>query len=247
MKYIIWIVLLLTLSINWIFADNKHNQTSEFGEIQHYDFNLKVEMKNGKAYASWKEFENVEKLKWYKFVYSKTNKNLKYPNDTSEYVWNNASITSHYQYLEIGKYYVRLCAITYSNKRYCSNVKTIEIKDKSNLYKKSTINNAGKRKTDTYNKNYIKNKNTVSNNELSIEKKKRIDLIAAQLIKRLEKRKYSNERIVQIIEKINTRLEELKSKPRIKDIASYLIIVLDEYKEKYENNFWALENILNEY
>ncbi len=132
MKYIIWVFVICTLSIGITFGGMDYSNEQEYSEVQNYDFNLQTKFDGEKLQVNWKKYSWNEKLKWYKFVYSKTNSNLQYPNDTSEYVWNNASITSHRQYLELWNYYVRLCAITEKNSRYCSKVKKVVVKKEIN-------------------------------------------------------------------------------------------------------------------
>ncbi len=292
MKYFLWVLLVLVMFFSSISTWIAYYEKAKFGEVKEYDFNLEIEKSNGKLKATWDKYEGNEELKWYKFIYSTTNSNLSYPEDTSEYIWNKASITSHLQYLEYWSYYVRLCVITKKYNRYCSKVKKFTLeesrnykeeyknykeesknyKEKSELYKKKSI--SYKEKGENYKKeseyykeksisykekgeNYKKENTSYKYNtwestyvetyNLSQERKVQIRDLVGNFIIRLENRNYSDKQIIAIIEKVNKRVIELKSNEQTKILAMYVIIVLDEYKAKYESDLYQLESIFNIY
>lgn len=98
--------------------------------VESYNFDLVVEADGKKLEMVWNKFEHDEELKWYKFVYSKTDPSPTYPENDALYLGDDEDMDSAEKWFKEGSYYVRLCAVTHSNGRYCSDVKKVEISDK---------------------------------------------------------------------------------------------------------------------
>lgn len=87
--------------------------------------------------------------------------------------------------------------------------------------------------------------NIKSQNIPNTLKKKSNNLIVS-FIKKLDNKWYSNEKNVEIINWVIKKLNVLEEKkPSLSNIINYLIELLKEYKEKYDDSFSDIENIFN--
>jgi len=232
------------------FAWDDGRDEPEFSEVQSYDFDLSVESEDGQVEIEWEEFE-WDDFKWYKFVYSKTDKTPVYPEDKSQYFGDDAERDEAKIWLDAGSYYVRLCAITHDNDRYCSAVKRLVVEkkeyykeekdydDKDEYEKKQAVKKAILKKAAT--------KKAVKKGALSDTMKTRVDTALERFIERLEGKGYSNEKMVETLDKVIDRLEWFKAKEKYQALAEYMIEVLEEYKSEYSDDFWDLEDILNDF
>ena len=226
MKNILKIMIIFILLITGVYAEENEESILKYSPVQNYDFNFSVQAVNWKIESQWNIFSDSENLKWYKFVYSHTNKNPAYPEDNSEYIWNNTSTKTHSQYLEAGMYYVRLCAITYNNERFCSKVKQVTIIDTWSKF-------ISQQEIDDYKNKFASTdleKVVIKKWELSDKIKRKIEKAVGKFITRLEKKWYSDKKIVKVIDKIIIKARSLKVKPKIQPILDYLIVVLEREK-----------------
>lgn len=120
------IMLSLTVASAQTMAGDDWNEPG-YKDVKSYDFDLDVEADGKKLYIEWNEFEHDEELKWFKFVYSKTDSSPTYPENDALYLGDDEDMDSAEKWFKEGSYYVRLCAITHANGRYCSEVRKVEI------------------------------------------------------------------------------------------------------------------------
>ena len=274
MKKIAIFLVTLCLSFSTVLAGDESWEAPKYGEVQSYDFNLELEVDGSSVLANWNAFPGDKDLKWYKLVYSQDNENLSYPEDDAYFVGYNAAKNSEKIWLKAGKsYYIRLCAITHENERYCSKVKKVEVAGKEYpktqykeyktttgeykktpgvTVKKAVTKNVVNKKKDYKNydatKKDVKKKYTDKKSYgLSEKMKDRIDNALKNFIERLEKKGYSDEQMAEVIEKVIDRMEGLKKQDRYALLADYIILVLEEYLEEYSDDFSEIESILEEF
>jgi len=261
------LVLFLSLSLCSVaFAWDEWNYESEYSDVQSYDFDLSVEADGGQVEVEWDEFE-WDNFKWYKFVYSTTDSNPVYPEDTSQYFWDDAERDEADVWLDAGSYYVRLCAITHDNDRYCSEVKKLVVEkweykkydkdyddDKDEEYEKKQAikkailkKEAEKKVAQKPIKNIATNKAVEKRSNLSTNMKNRIDTALERFVERLEEKGYDDEKMVDTLKAVIGRLDKFKAQERYTLIVEYMVEVLEEYIEKYDDSFWDLEDILNDF
>lgn len=130
MKYFLGALLATMLVMGNVFAGEGH-KAPQYNPVQSYDFGLEMDRDGGKVKFSWDEFTKNENIKWWKLVHSKTSSNISYPENSSRYLGDSQSMTESVQWFDAGKYYVRLCAVTHSNNRYCGEVKTLSFTEEA--------------------------------------------------------------------------------------------------------------------
>ena len=222
---------------------------------------------------SWSRFNNDNKndssdfFKYYKIIRSTTNVDPVYPEDWAiKYYDNIDSLKYTDNYPKTGISYYRVCTITKSEIRHCSNVVKLNI-EKENQWTICTyeyepvcwyVNGQYKTFSNKCNllndKAYYKyswkcktiidnNKNTFwLSNSLQIKSKGIIN----RFIKNIESRWFSNEKKLEVIDSIIDKLIVLwEDKPKLNNILKYLIDLLKEKKDKYENDFSEIEDIFN--
>jgi len=227
------------------------NYDSGYSDVQSYDFGLSVESEGGQVEVEWDEFE-WDNFKWYKFVYSKTDSSPSYPENDAQYFGDDAEKDEAKLWLSEGTYYVRLCAITHDNDRYCSSVERVSVEkkeyykeekdydDKDEYEKKQAVKKAILKKA-------VDSKKTVKSSGLSDTMKTRVDTALERFMERLEGKWYSDEKVVETLDKVIDRLEWFKAKEKYEALAGYMIEVLEEYKEEYSDSFGDLEDILEDF
>ncbi len=142
MKHILAVVLLSLVSFSYTFAEEttvseeKTSMEMKDREVIPYNFELKINVENGSAYATWNDFPNNRGFEWYKLVYSTSNTQPVYPTDDTVFIWERLQLKTSFKLKQDSKYhYVRLCAIVvnddYSKDRYCSEVKKLELTEKN--------------------------------------------------------------------------------------------------------------------
>lgn len=82
---------------------------------------------------------------------------------------------------------------------------------------------------------------------LSDQMQDKIDDLLENFIKKLESKDYSDAKIVSTIDQIIVKLKRLKNTPKYKALVSYMIDVLQEYKEEYEDDFGIIKDIFSDY
>ena len=247
------IFLLATLIFSSVFAGDDNWSEPEFSEVKSYDFDLSVESEGGQVEVEWNEFTG-DNFKWYKFVSSKTNSNPSYPEDSAEYFWDDSERDDAKIWLPTGSYYVRLCAITNDNDRYCSAVKKLVVEkkeydkedkdyddedEKKEYEKKQTVKKAILKKATE--------KASVKKIELSDTMKSRVDTALEKFVERLKGKWYNDEKMVETLEQVIDRLQVFKTKEKYEALSMYMIEVLQEYIEEYSDALWDLEDILEDF
>jgi hypothetical protein len=76
---------------------------------------------------SWKAFPENKDFKWYKLAYSPTKENPSYPEDTSHFIGEKREQTTGEFWSKEKMLYVRLCAITHKNERFCSGSRKVTL------------------------------------------------------------------------------------------------------------------------
>ena len=240
------------------FAGEDYEKDNGYSDIQSYDFDLSVESEDGQVEVEWDEFEGDD-FKWYKFVYSQTDSNPTYPEDKSQYFWDDAERDEADIWLAKGDYYVRLCAITHDNERYCSEVQKLSVEKKDYEKDDEDYDDEDEEKKEYAKKQAVKkailanaakkvDKKVVTNtSNLSERMQNRVDAALERFIERLEAKDYDDEKMITTIDQVIDRLEWFKNQEKYAVIVEYMIEVLEEYKEKYSDNFGDLEDILNDF
>jgi len=262
MRHVIVLLLSFFLSFSYVFAGDDTDIEHQYGEVQSYDFDLSVESKGASITANWNAFPNDKNMKWYKLVFSQTNDTPTYPEDDARFVGSKSTKTSETIWLpNSGKYYVRICAITHDEERYCSNVEQVELAWRvHNVSKKQQIvkNEAIKKAAVAEKKEDVKpvespsqepvvTKKPVEKKPLSSEMASRIDISVAKFIDRIEGKWYSEAEILNTLKNVIARLENLATQDRYHNIANYMIDILEGYKLQYQDEFDTLESILNDF
>lgn len=275
MKIFLSIFLFLGLCFTGVFAESEVHE-SPYKEVEHYNFDLKTEIDGSKVKITWNTFVSDEKLKWFKFVYSTKTSSPVYPDHTTSYVGNDASQTSYTQGLKEGNYYVRLCAITEDNGRYCSKVHKVAIEKKEYEEEKHNMfctkeyvpvcGKQGEHKKTYGNKctlkaagaNYLysgkcdyteeKKEETIKKpSSLSSAMKGKINTMLKKFTTKLEAKDYSDEKIVSVVDTIIKKLHSLENQEKYKAIVAYMIEYLNKYKSQYENTLGELEDIFTDF
>ncbi|NDK09300.1 hypothetical protein GW846_00800 [Candidatus Gracilibacteria bacterium] len=270
MKSLLAIVLLSLVSFSYTFAgeeaitgENK-SKSMEDREVIMYDFDLEVEIENGKAVATWDDFPANKGFEWYKLVYSTSNTNPVYPHDKTVFIGERLQLTNTFKLdSSSNNHYVRLCAVIlnddYSKDRYCgetqhlitseSDFHTEEInKDHSKkveVKKTETKTEAKKEiKKEYKSENKSDTKMKVSSN-LNTALKTRINVLLENFIDRLEARGDSDEKIAATIDLVIERLEKLSGNVTYNKIVDYMILALTELKEEYSNSLGDIESVFD--
>lgn len=235
--------------------------------ILYEDFQFTAERDGTTVYMSWKPFLKDVNFKYYKVIRSSTNENPVYPDHGYIKYSSDRNFTEYKDY-NAPKWtqFYRICAMTHDNNRYCSNVEKVYIeytetptvctmeyapvcwKNTSWEYKtysnKCMLNAAG-----AYYKYAWECQNTtevkpVEKSWLSYTLKIRSQNLVINLFKRLDSTSLTNEEKLNKINIIIEKLNNLKStKPRLVDLINYLVLLLEEKKIKYEDDFTEIEAI----
>ena len=83
--------------------------------------------------------------------------------------------------------------------------------------------------------------------EISYQMSLKIKKLLKEFIAKLEERGYSDEKIVATIDAVMERLKELGKQDKYRAIVNYMIDILQEYREEYEDDFGILEDIFSDY
>jgi len=228
------------------YEEKKAPTSMEDRAVIYHDFDLELEIENGKVFASWDEFD-IEGFDWFKLVHSTTNSAPVYPNDKTRFVWNVDQTEASFK-LEKGVNYIRICAVVlnddYSKDRYCGKVQSIDIDedDVSDNPEKKEVYKAEKK--ETYKAKAVEQKNKTKT--LSVTLKKRVDDIIESFINRLLEKDYSDTEIVSTIDVVLERLENYENKSQYVELLSYMEEVLMEYRNIYDNPLGDLEDIFSD-
>ncbi len=131
MRSLLLAFLCICMSVSFAFAGESSSSRSEFWDVQHYDFDLSLDIDDGIVKLSWDDFPQNRGFQWYKVMYSTTISDPVYPDQNAVYVGSRRSDTSHKIALKSdNKHYFRICAITmdddYIKNRYCGKVQSVE-------------------------------------------------------------------------------------------------------------------------
>jgi hypothetical protein len=248
-----------------VFAGDDYYSEPEYQALNEYDFDLEIETNGKKVELEWNEFESDERLKWWKFVFSQSDSTPMYPDNDAQYLGDNVNLTEKVVWMKPGNYYVRLCAITQEMGRHCSRVQKVEISEyeKEEYNNKDYYGNDEKPKED-YKKDYYEKKKEVKNENyekkkevkeynrpnsvsLSDEMKEKVEEAVEWFIKRLEDKGYDDDEMSDTINAVIKKLEVLKKQSKYTALASYMIEILREESQEYNDDFGDLEDLLNEF
>ena len=299
----------LQVNAEYTTTTNSHG----FNDVVYFDdFWFEAKQDGNYVYLYWNKFDK-EKLRWYKVMKSSTNENPTYPEQSAFKVLENNGITKEIDYHpEQWTNYYRVCAITYENNRYCSNVKKVYIeKEKEEIehptvctmeyapvcgytngdyktYSNKCMLNADKayykyaweckdysdydyKKEEEYKrkleekkqleekrkkeyekkmkeKKKVYEKNTKYESKKSFSLKRKSQNLVNNLIKKLDKRDYSNDEKIEKIDIIINRLYTLwDKKPQLENLLNYLVELLKKKKSKYEDGFDEIEDIFSDF
>ena len=248
-------LLVLGLLSPSVFAGDEYYNEPEYQTLSEYDFDLDIEVDGKRVELEWNELNIDEELKWWKFVFSKSDSTPLYPENDSKYLGDDPEMTEKAVWLDAGTYYVRLCAITHEMGRYCSEVEKIEVATQEKDYKKEY--EYKKYEKDEYKKDYYEKKEEVKDykkdytktnySNLSEELKEKIEDVVDRFIDRLEDKGLDDDEMMETLDAVIDRLSELKSQPKYKALVTYMIALLEEEKQEYDNSFSELEDILDDF
>lgn len=88
-------------------------------------------------------------------------------------------------------------------------------------------------------------KKVTSGSELSLAVQAKIELLIESFIRKLEAKNYTEEKNIEVIETIIVKMKELGTQNKYQKITAYAVILLEKYKQKYEDGFSQLEDILD--
>jgi len=245
------------MMFSYTFAEDNGSVDHHYGDIQSYDFDFSVEANGASVKAKWNAFPKDRNMKWYKLAFSQTDDDPTYPESDARFLGWKASKTSEtVVFPEIGTYYLRLCAITHDDERYCSEVEKVEltgrthhVTKKNPVKKVKTIQHSVevKKEESSVEETPTETQDTVKKRPLSTTTVNRIETSVAKFVDRLEGKWYSDAEMINILKNVIARLENLATQDKYHKIANYMIEILEGYKSQYQDEFDALESILNEF
>ena len=189
------------------------------------DFEVTLGDDNKTVTASWDDFPSERGFLWYKLMYSTTNSAPVYPELGAVYVGTNRTDVETMFKLKYGKnHYIRLCVITeeenYQKGRYCSDVKKIELE----------VTHTEKPKQD------LEKKHTQQKALLTERLKNRVDTMLEKFMDKLDSKDYDTDKKIATIERVITKLENLKEKnPRYERLVSYMIEKFESYLSELDD------------
>ncbi len=239
------------------------------------DFNFEATLSdNWSVEMYWNEYNKEEKLKYYKLVRSSKNSNPVYPDDWYIKYSTDYNFTKYTDYWAPEGYnYYRICAITYENNRYCSDVVKIYKEKKTNTtictmeynpvcwdinWIKKTYSN--KCMLLNANAKYLyywkcseettssKTKDYVNKTSLSYSMKNRLNTLVKNFIEKVENKYSTTEERIKILEKVMDKFASLaKEKPKLEDMIDYINNKIKIQLEEYDDWFSEIEDILNDF
>lgn len=246
------------------------NSSNWYNDVQLDNWlNFKAELIDWKVYTSWSAFSKDEDFKWYKIVRSTKKSNPVYPDDWYIKYYSNIYDTKYIDNKPSRwEVYYRVCAITEEKNRYCSNVVKLDIEKTNDSivctteyspvcwykdWKYKTYSNKCVLKSDNAYKKYywecnLENKKEKNKEDhwLSSKTKIKAKNIINKFIYKLDKKWYSNDKKVLIIDTIINKLDTLTStKPKLSKLINYLMELLNDKKEVYIDDFSEIKDIFN--
>lgn len=257
MKYIVSILLLMSMSLSSLYAGEWHETDSPYRDVEKLEWEFKVVLNDDKTItASWDDFPDNEGFLWYKLMYSTSNSAPVYPDQGAVFVGTKRTDIENTFKLKYGKkHYIRLCVVTeeedYKKWRYCSDVKKLEVDNigsvKKYTAKKTTVIKDYKEQKEV-DKEAYKEKAQVKKLELSSQLKERIDAMLEKFMNRLESKGYSDDKKLEAIDRIISKLETLKEKnERYIRIVDYMMEVLQEYRSEIDDGLWEIESLFEDF
>jgi hypothetical protein len=271
-KKIFSIVLLAFMLLNFVSVSAQSTSTSSWYNTPILDESLefKAELENGIVYTKWTAYNKSDKFKYYKVIRSNKYEDPVYPDNgyvkaISNVVETEYKDTNPLYWLA----YYRVCAITYENNRFCSNVVKI-----NNISTSSTDSNNitvctmeyapvcwytnGNYKTYSNkcmllaDKSYYKYSGVckattqISSSNLSSYLQNKSRNLINTFVGKLEKWNYSNDKKIELIDTVTWKLVDLKEeKSSLTNLIDFLVKLLKEKRLKYENDFSEIEDIFN--
>lgn len=266
------IIKLLTILISFLFVSSYVFATSETSSnwynqaIFDWSIEFKAELDGNNVYTKWTTYDKGEWFQFYKIIRSDSVENPIYPDNGYIEYYTDVNKTEYVDYNPLyGSSYYRVCAITYENNRYCSNVVKIyrEKTDSDSIictmeyapvcwYKdweyKTYWNKCMLNWADAIYKYSWECKNT--NSSLSLAMKSKADELISNLILKIENKYNNSESRLKSLNNIIYKLEALKDKnssDKFSSLLDYLIQKLKDRIQEYEDIFWDIENIFSDY
>lgn len=233
-----------------------------------WSIEFKAEQDNWKVYMEWTVYNGDEKFKFYKVSRSQTVESPVYPDNGYIKYSSDINLDNYTDYKAPNWInFYRVCAITYENNRYCSNVVKIDYKKIEEKQTVCTMEYApvcGKKgwKLKTYSNKCMLNIATaqykyywkckeeakISNSSLDYKIRLRSDQLVKKFIYAIDKKWLTNNEKINTINKIIKKLNGLKdSKPKLANVIDYIVLQLEKKLEEYKNDFSDIESIFWEY
>lgn len=278
LKKILWILSITFILLSaWLVNAEINNSTTPttWTDTLFQDnwLEFKAKLVDWVVYTSWKRFNNDNKtdssdyFKWYKVVRSTNNSNPVYPNDGHiKYYDDITKLEYTDSYPKKWTSYYRVCAITHSEKRHCSNVVKVIVDSKEEMkmctmdytpvcWYKNWLYKTYSNKCTLWNDKAYYKYNWKCKDITNVEKKTywlsttlqiKSKWIINRFIKKIESKWFSNDKTVEVIDAIIGKLKSLEEKkPKLSNLLSYLIELLNEKKDNYQDDFSDIEDIFD--
>lgn len=242
-----WIVIIQLNYANWEYDNSTNSKNYQKIEIVP-KLDYAIDWNSMKLYWSkgWIWFQ------YYKVVFSSSNSDPKYPEDSYIYYTTNIDET-FYKIENFESWYYRICIINYwfyefgqnEDYRKCSNVLKLENNITSNSISNSISNS--KPIESTKNVSNTQNNELVNENySISESTKKYLENIINKFELKLNNKWLSNDQKVELLKNISLKLEKLKnSKPKYTMVVEYLNSKIDELIKKYDEWFEEIWNLFD--
>lgn len=243
-KLKILLSVLIIINLLWIFNISVNATWTSYSSgyntpILDNSLNFQAYEKDWMVYTSWDKYSKSDSLKYYKLIKSTTNSDPVYPEDKYITYSTDINFTS---YLDSGTNkeitYYRVCAITNSNNRYCSNVVKI-------VPTKTTTTTTVTPSTTTT--TITPTTTTTSTSKLNYNLKLRADKLVDDRISSFKAKNYTDAEIIEKIDTIISRLETLwKNKPSYKILTDYLVSRFQEKRLDYDSGLDEIKDLFKD-
>lgn len=243
-KLKILLSVLIIINLLWISYINVNATWTSYSSgyntpILDNSLNFQAYEKDWMVYTSWNKYSKDESFKYYKVVKSTTTTDPVYPDNGYIMYSSDVNLTS---YLDSGTNkeitYYRVCAITNSNNRYCSNVVKI-VPSKTTTTTTVTPSTTTTTVTPTT--------TTTSTSKLNYNLKLRADKLVDDVMTSLKAKNYSDAVIIEKLDNIISKLETLwKNKPSYKILTDYLISKFQEKRLDYDSGLDEIKDLFKD-
>lgn len=255
MKHMLLFGMLWLLSFGTVAGeyDENYEKTPEYRSVEMFEgsFEVKLDEETSTLHTSWDSFDG-EWFLWYKLLYSTTQSQPVYPDQSAIFVGTDISQNSNSFDLKYGKnHYLRLCVVTseenYQKWRYCSEVKKIQASVSTNKTEQKYTKKISPVKKTTQAIS-LKKDTQIKKVQLNEQTTQKLEAVLSSFFQKLEDEWYSDEQKNMIIDRAVTRLDELKQKkPRYEAIVAYMKSSLETYQSNLNNDIWDIESIFEDF